>query len=249
MSRTLLVDPFKYETSDLEALSDLTNYYQWIVDEIRPCLGARLAEIGAGIGTFTHFLIAGHIAHQPVASLRAFEPAANLYPVLQRRLHERHADLVDEGRVVAQSDYFRGAPGEFDTVILVNVLEHIEDDLACFREVHAALSPGGRIVIFVPALRWLFSELDRAVGHYRRYHKNQLHQALEASNFKIIKSSYFDVLGVLPWYLLNVLGRATTVNPRLARLYDRVGVPLTRWVEQLYSPAFGKNLLLIGEKR
>ena len=249
MSGSLSSHSFNYVTSDLEALSDLKNYYQWILDEIQPFLGDRLAEIGAGIGTFTNFLVANHISQRPGATLMAFEPASNLYPVLQSRLQDMHADLVAQGRLAAKCDYFRGAAGEFETIILVNVLEHIEDDIACFRETYASLCPGGRIVIFVPAMHWLFSELDRVVGHYRRYSKHQLEQAVEGARFRIIKSIYFDLWGAVPWYLFCVLGRSTSINPRLARLYDRLGVPITRRLEKIHSPPFGKNLLLIGEKK
>jgi hypothetical protein len=108
--------------------------------------------------------------------------------------------------------------------------------------------PGGTFVVFVPALPWLYSALDRAVGHYRRYEKPHLEGLLRAGRFDVVKSRYMDCIGVLPWYLLNVVGGRTSINPRLAHLYDSWLVPVTRWIEELQNPWFGKNVLIVARK-
>jgi SAM-dependent methyltransferase len=235
-------------TPDLEALADLENYPQWIVDEIKPYLGARLAEIGAGIGTITKRIADGHLQHLPEARLEAFEPAGNLYRRLQEQLNHSYPELVGNGRLVATRGYFESSPERYDTVIMINVLEHIEEDQATLQQVFRSLTPDGRVVVFVPALSWLYSPYDKAVGHYRRYEKEQLEGLFKKSGFELLKAKYLDCLGMLPWYLFYVLGRSQSMNRDLAQLYDRWVVPVTRWIEERHPPVLGKNILIVGRK-
>jgi len=235
-------------TASLLALDDLENYYRWLFEEVRPFFGERLAEIGAGIGTFTVRLVRSHVSCHPTARLEVFEPEGNLYRHLQKRLESVHPDLVRAGRLTTTHGVFRSSPERFDTVIMINVLEHIEDDQASIRAAYDALLPGGTFVVFVPALPWLYSALDKAVGHYRRYEKPHLERLLHAGRFNVVKSQYMDTMGVLPWYLLNVIGRRTSINPHLAQLYDTWFVPFTRWIESLLNPWFGKNVLIVARK-
>jgi SAM-dependent methyltransferase len=239
---------FQYLTSDLEALAGLRNYYRWIFSEIRPFLGGRIAEVGAGIGTFTRVLLDNHVTASTEARLDAFEPARNLYHSLVTTLERGHRPVMDADRLVTHNLSFTSAPGQYDTVIMINVLEHIEDDVGFVRTVREALAPSGRFIIFVPAGPWLYSELDRSVGHYRRYTRATIDGLMRKSEFDILKTQYMDVLGVVPWYLVHVLGKSRHINPTMARLYDRVCIPLTRGLERVWTPAFGKNLLLVGEK-
>jgi len=238
----------EYLTASLLALDDLENYYRWLVEEVRPFFGERLVEIGAGIGTFTAWLVRTHMSCHPTSRLEVFEPEESLFQHLRKRLETAHPDLLRAGRLTTTNGVFPSSPERFDTVIMINVLEHIEDDQASIRAAYHALVPGGRFVVFVPALPWLYSALDRAVGHYRRYEKPSLEGLLRAGKFEVVKSKYMDGMGVLPWYLLNVVGRRTSINPRLAHLYDRWFVPFTRWVEGLRDPWFGKNILVVARK-
>jgi hypothetical protein len=75
-----------------------------------------------------------------------------------------------------------------------------------------------------------------------------LEQIMRAGGFEVVAAKYMDCLGVLPWYLLNVIGGSTSINPRLARLYDRWFVPVTRWIEQFGPPRIGKNILIVARK-
>ena len=235
-------------TASLLALDDLEDYYRWLFEEVRPFFGERLVEIGAGIGTFTVQLVRSHVSCHPMARLEVFEPEGSLYRHLRKRLENAHPDLLRAGRLTTTNGVFRSSPERFDTVIMINVLEHIEDDQASIRAAYHALVPGGTFVVFVPALPWLYSALDRAVGHYRRYEKPHLERLLRAGRFEVVTSKYMDCVGVLPWYLLNVIGRRTSINPHLAHLYDTWFVPVTRWLEGLRNPWFGKNVLIVVRK-
>jgi len=235
-------------TASLDKLAALENYYRWILEEIRPFLGNRLAEIGAGIGTFTEFLVAAHLTSNPATCLAAFEPSEHYYRKLYEKLLGRYPDLLQAGRLTTTQGYFHASSEGFDTIVMINVLEHIENDLDAVRTVHEALAPGGTYIAFVPALPWLYSPFDQAVGHYRRYEKTHLEEVFRKGGFAVVTAKYMDCLGVLPWYLLNVIGGSQSINPRLARLYDTWFVPVTKWVEGLGEPCVGKNILMVGRK-
>lgn len=235
-------------TSDLEALVGLENYHAWILDEIHPYLGTRLVEIGGGLGTFTKLLVNAHLLPHPAARLEVVEPTGAFCLRLRDDLQHAYPDLIRAGRLAVTEQHFQPSPDRCDTVIMINVLEHIQDDQELARAVYHSLSPGGTFVVYSPALPWLYSPHDKIVGHYRRYEMIQLEQILCKEGFAVVKAKYMDCMGVLPWYLLNVIGGSTSINPHLARLYDTWFVPITRWMEGREGPCIGKNILMVGRK-
>ncbi|MBF0308045.1 MAG: class I SAM-dependent methyltransferase [Magnetococcales bacterium] len=226
---------FSYDGDDLEVLSELPNYQQWILDSFRPHLRGCCWEIGAGLGAISALLL------PHVERLHLVEPAPNLHRALQRRFADQPRVTLHAGD--AASFLADAAVPRPDCVVMVNVLEHIEDDAATLRAIRQRLPAGGQLLLFVPALPFLFSRLDRELGHFRRYTRHNLRRLAEEAGFTIERLDYFDLLGILPWWLVNTLAGSTRFDPRATRLYDRVGVPLTRSLEGLVSPPLGKNLL------
>lgn len=229
----------KYFGRDLEAMSFATNYHKWIIDEFKPYLGDKTAEVGAGTGNFSELLIDEHIKH-----LVAFEPSANIYPFLKDRLSE-NSKIETINRFFGDECYnFEKC---FDSVVYVNVLEHVEDDEKELSYVYKALRIGGHALIFVPALSFLYSEFDKSLGHFRRYHKQDLAKLIQRVGFKIIKVKYFDFVGIIPWYIAFVLLKKSITGGPVS-LYDRLVVPFMQKVEGVIVPPIGKNLLLIAQK-
>lgn len=230
----------EYSGDELAALADMPNYYDWILSHFRPHLGGRAVEFGAGIGTISSVIAPA------VESLELVEPS----PRFARTLNERFADTAHvtvsgstfEASVVRMPDESR------DAAVLVNVLEHIEDDVAALRDLYRILAPGGRLLLFVPALPALYSEFDRRVGHFRRYRLKPLRHAVASSGFEIVVGRYFDSVGALSWWLINKVARATTIDSRMASLYDRAFVPPLRLLEGVVAPPVGKNIVLVARK-
>jgi SAM-dependent methyltransferase len=135
-----------------------------------------------------------------------------------------------------------------DVVVLVNVLEHIEDDRCALTQLFRILRPGGHLLIFVPALQVLMSKLDLMFGHFRRYSRTELACKVMEAGGDVVVCRYFDFLGTLPWLVLNKLLGATSFNPRLAQINDRLIVPISRAAERVISPPFGKNVILVARK-
>ena len=233
-------DTFEYDGNDLEALSVLKNYQDWIFARVAPWLGGTAAELGAGIGSFSAMLA------DRVESLDAIEPSAALHARLKQ-----NAGALGNVRVLthtAESWLAAAPPAHYDCVVMINVLEHIRDDAAVLDGIFAALRPGGRLIVFVPALQFLFSNIDRQVGHFRRYERAALKSVLTGAGFRIADLRFFDILGILPWLVMNTWLGKTELNPGMVGLYDRIGVPATRAFESIVTPPIGKNLIAVAVK-
>ena len=231
--------PIQYEGRDLEAMFAAPGYCSWILSQFESYLGNTVAEIGAGSGNFSSQLIT-----KVKGRLVAIEPSAQMFSLLERR-------FSGDSRVICEPHFFADVAGKyrgtFDSIVYANVLEHVKDDLRELMDAHAGLKPGGYLCVFVPALPFLFSEFDASVGHHRRYTKEQLAALMHEANFEVVKLRYFDIAGILPWFFfMKVLH--WTLTPGRAGLYDRIVVPIVRWIESLIPPPIGKNLVIVGQK-
>ncbi len=231
-----------YVGRDLEALSGMVHYYGWIVDHFAPHARGSMIEYGPGNGTVSSRL------RPRVEKLDLVEPSPNLVVILRDRFGGDAAVAVRDQTL--ETHVVASAADSYDCAVLVNVLEHIADDTAALREIHRVLRPGGALLLFVPALPFLFSRLDAFYGHFRRYRRDDLVGLVRAAGFDVASARYLDLLGVAPWWLLNTVGGCIAFNPFMVRLYDRFGVPLTRFVENLLPTVpFGKNVILIARKK
>ncbi len=234
-----------YAGKDLEAMSFASSYHKWILEVFRPHLGARVVEVGAGTGLFSEMLL----ELQP-KSLSLIEPSKRMFD----QLHERMRQINPESDVTTYNATFSEVAAEVrrdqrpDSVIYVNVLEHIDDDEAELGLVHKTLDKRGRLFIFVPALEWLFGTLDVEVGHFRRYNKRDIETKCRRAGFKIIQCRYFDLAGVAPWWINYRLLKLHKIQVGAVKLYDRYVVPVSKAFESRVIPPIGKNLLLIAEK-
>jgi hypothetical protein len=190
----------------LEIMNTANNYNHWIVEEIKPYLGKVNAEVGAGIGSISK-LIAPH-----VEKLIAFEPDETLIPILRNNINGR-AEIINSTLTPIQ---------RLDSLIYINVLEHIENDRLELKKAYNILKQDGCLIVFVPALQWLYSDFDKSIGHYRRYYKKELVNLIENTGFKIVKAKYFDFPGILPWFI-NFTLLKKHLNISNIRLYDKVG--------------------------
>ena len=234
-----------YAGTDLEAMSFAVNYHRWILSIFEPYLGTRVVEVGAGKGSFSELLL-----ERRLESLSLVEPSTAMYQQLCRRMEELNPSVT----VKTYNDVFDNVAEQIrsserpDSIIYVNVLEHIENDVSELKVINNTLSVGGRLFIFVPALRWLQGSMDQQLGHFRRYTRTELEKKCAASGFRVITSRYFDVLGVLPWWVKYRLLQSKEMEPAAVRFYDQRVVPVAKTLESSLTPPIGKNVLLIAEK-
>src|SRR5437764_13578611 len=220
-------------------------YNRWMFDRLRPWVGRRVLEIGAGIGNMSAFLMDQTRVDRVVLT--------DTEPVYLGRLRERFGEggrphvSVAELRLPAVSPALLAE--RLDTVVCLNVLEHIEDDAASLRAMHDLLRPGGgkggRLVLLVPALRVLYGTLDEALGHFRRYVPDELAAQLRTAGFRVRHLEYFNLAGVPGWWLGGRLLRRRLIPTGALRWYEAL-VPLFR-LERLLPWRIGQSLIAIGE--
>jgi glycosyltransferase involved in cell wall biosynthesis len=220
----------------LRRVGALRRYTAFLWELMRPYVGRRVLEVGAGTGIMTRYLATRE-------RLVATDVDAEHLALLERtfadnpRVDVRRLDL---GRV-GESDL---PPASFDTVVCSNVLEHIQDDRAALEGLRKLLVPGGRVVLIVPALHALYGSIDRAIGHHRRYTREEIGTVLSSAGLRVEHVSYFNLLGVPGWYLNARILRRRTLPGLQARLNDRL-VPLLR-LERRLGPPVGMSLLAVG---
>ena len=174
----------------LARLNRAPRFTKWMADTIRPYLGERVLEIGAGIGNLTANLVP-----------RSVYWASDVNPHYLERLKR-----LKQSRPYMQVQYTDASAGEtypaeqFDTVICLNVVEHLEDDVRALSNIRGSLQKNGRAIILVPNGPGLYGSLDRALGHYRRYTRTQLLEACERAGFRVEKVLKFNRIGAPGWW-------------------------------------------------
>lgn len=214
-------------------------YYRWILGHFQPFLGKRIVEIGAGTGNFAKLLVES----APSSEFFLFEPAANLFPLLHGRFESNSRVRTYNDSVDAKAESL--CP---DTVVMVNVLEHIEDDSGYLRRIYSLLQEAGHLLLFVPALPAIYGSLDRAFEHFRRYRKAELCAAVTEAGFQTLGIRYFNLVGVAAWYFSGKILNRTTVPARDVRFYDRWIVPPSALLERWKEPPVGQSLVAVAQK-
>jgi glycosyltransferase involved in cell wall biosynthesis len=214
-------------------------YNDWVWSLIAPHVGDRVLEVGCGVGSFTSYLR----NHELVVATD--NRASYLAVVRDRFLH--HDNIAVEQVDWAQPDLGALRQRRFDTILCQNVLEHIEHDDDALATFASLLPVGGRLVLQVPAMPALYGEIDRALGHYRRYDRDGVVAQLERQGFAIETARYINLPGVVGWYVNSRLLRRRTVPGLQTRIASAL-VPMLR-LEQRLAPRRGMALIVVGRKQ
>lgn len=235
-------DKVVYVGKDLEAMSFAVNYHRWILEEFRPFLGRHLVEVGAGTGSFSEMLL-----DERPETLALIEPS-EMFEFLRQNI----AQFDTAARVEYFQTIFTRAAANLrpapDTILYVNVLEHIEDDRGELAKVYETLAPGGHCLVFVPALQALYGPFDEKIGHFRRYTKREVADKARGAGFRVEKLKYFDFVGIFPWFVKYKLLKSDSLAPGAVDAYDKYAVPVTKRFERLLPLPVGKNILAVLKK-
>jgi SAM-dependent methyltransferase len=221
-------------TETLDLLESAVGYNDWIASRIRPWLGARNLEIGAGTGTITASVVddSGFELVEPVQGLR-------------RILAERFADRPN---VVLGAEDFFDAAGEYDCIYSSNVLEHVPDYLAFIAHGSRLLAPGGHFVAVVPAHAWLMSDFDESIGHFRRFGGREAAEvrAMIADGdlpLELVRWRHFNPVGALGWLVKMRWMGQREVRPADIRMNERL-MPIHRLMDRI-NLGFGQSLCFV----
>ena len=239
MIRFWLIDDLyrddEYGSHILVALERTRRFNAWMGETLRPHIGDRVLEIGAGIGNLTNQLIprelfvASDINPNYLHYLRSYSAGKPYLRVME----------VD----ATKPDHFTDLEGQFDTVVMLNVLEHVDDPAQTLHNVRAALEEGGRAIILVPQHPWLFGSLDEVLGHRERYTRQRFEQSLTEAGFQTEQMFDFNRFSVPGWWLNARVFRRKRFSRLQLKLVDTL-MPLLKRIDR-FLPWSGASLIAI----
>ncbi len=220
----------------LDLLKDTYNYNHWIFSLLRTFLGKDVVEVGSGTGNITRFLLS-------CERVTCLEPEPSRAQQLQE-LGKKHLNLrIIESSLEAFGRDNLSTDG-VDTVVCLNVLEHIDDDESAVGKMLGLLRPGGSLLLYVPACPWSFGAMDKAMGHHRRYTRSAIKALARTANARVVVSRYVNFPGLIGWWWAGVVLREGRIDLKKARLMDRF-VPYVSALERLIRPPVGQSLFAV----
>jgi SAM-dependent methyltransferase len=223
----------------LEIMQAAPRYNRWQYSRVAPFLGRRICEVGSGIGNMSTLLLGG------APELLVLTDTDSYYREALRHHFDRHHQVVVEELTLpdaAAASRFRHY--QLDTVVALNVIEHIAEDLEALRCIRNMLRPQGRAVILVPALQGLFGSLDRELGHQRRYTRKGLNELMRNAGFRLERAFYFNLVGVFGWWVNARLRKVPRLPLGQLRYFDSL-VPALQLEDRIPLP-FGQSVIAIG---
>jgi len=233
-------DPKNVGHVTLARMGKLEPYNRWLADRFEKSLGQRVLEIGAGFGNMTRHLT-------PREMIIASDLDAVALEYLRGAFRDDPSIRIASYRFPLQPGQRRELEGlALDTVVCLNVLEHIEDDVSTLADLLSILRPGGRLVLIVPAHARLYSSLDVHLRHFRRYEKPELEKKIRDAGFVLEDCRFLNRPGVFGWYVNGRVLRRR-VLPRGQLSLFKLVLPLLR-SEETNPPSWGLSLLAIARK-
>ena len=214
-------------------------YYAWIASVLRPFLGRRTLELGAGPGLLSEHL-SDFDLYVTSETWAPFHRDLEKLCVARQDMRVLRMDVSElNGRREELQAY------RLDSVFSTNMLEHIKDDIDALRDMAAVVGSAGRVVNLVPAFRALYGEADRSVGHFRRYERAEIIAKMQAAGFVVEKVFFFNQAGVLAWWLTNKVLRSKNTTSGQFKLFNMF-VPFFRVAERVLPTVAGSCLIAVG---
>ena len=233
-------DRYNYPGQELVLFDKVINWKKYFSSYIKPFIGNNVLEAGSGIGSNTPLLNDG-TAHK----WTLLEPDEGMSKILQSK---KETQPGFSNCVVFNGTIFELNPSEkYDTIIYIDVLEHIEDDRKEMMKATGLLQPKGHLVILVPAFNFVFSPFDKAIGHYRRYTSRTL-KAVMPDTLKLVQLDYMDSLGLFASVANKFFLKQTYPSAEQLRTWDKFMIPVSKWADKIFFHSFGKSILGIWKK-
>ncbi len=235
---------YKSGTDTLEVISEAGNFNQWMYDTIKPYCSGNILEVGSGIGNISQYFLNDNfeislsdLSNDYFKILETkFNGFSNLKGLFTLDFAEKELELKYPHLI-----------GQFDTVFALNVLEHVPDHEQSIRNCHKLLKPGGNLVILVPAFQSLYNQFDVALEHQRRYTPKTIKKVMSIPGFSIIHTQFFNVPGILGWYVSGKLMGKDAIPGDQMKLYDQL-VPLWKVADWFLRPFFGLSVISVAKK-
>jgi SAM-dependent methyltransferase len=231
---------FHYVGSELDLFAAVKNWKAYWSSSIKPFLAGDVLEVGAGIGSNTALLSPGATGRWV-----CLEPDPNLSASLRENLKSVQGPPRFESvcGTLASLD-----PSEmFDTIVYIDVLEHIEGDAAELRLAAERLRPGGCAIVLSPAHQWLYTPFDAAIGHFRRYNRSSLRKA-SPPGMKTERIFYLDACGIAASSMNQLFLRQSMPTAKQLKVWDTWIIPVSRIVDPILGHSVGKSIVGVWRK-
>ncbi|QEC41603.1 class I SAM-dependent methyltransferase [Pseudobacter ginsenosidimutans] len=236
-------DPAGLET--LEQFAQAKQFNRWLYDAIAPWCRGEVLEVGSGIGNLSAFFLDHGL------TLTATDLRKEYCHLLQKQFgnHPGLQQVVNLDLVAPDfNTRYSALSNSFDTVVALNVVEHIRNDDLAIAHCHQMLKPGGNAVILVPAYQWLYNPFDKELGHFKRYSAKRLSGLLERQGFEVTNTRYFNAAGIFGWWLSGSLLRKKIIPASQLKTFNKL-VPLFRLIDQITFHRLGLSVIAIGRKK
>jgi len=223
----------------LEAIGTSEKYNFWIYSHLKDYLRGDVLDIGSGLGDIIQFydtpsvnkIIAADYADEMIDHLGGRFACNKKYQPLKLDIAADHLEVY--------LPHF-----SFDTISCINTLEHITDDIKALKNMHKLLKRGGRLVLLVPAFPQIYGTFDSLVGHFRRYTKKTLREAINQTPFKITGQYYTNFFGVFTWFLAGRVLKQKSFNSKTCQKLDKI-VPILKALESGIKPPIGQSVVTV----
>jgi 2-polyprenyl-3-methyl-5-hydroxy-6-metoxy-1,4-benzoquinol methylase len=231
------------EQQTLNAISRAAKFNRWMYDTIKPYCHGRILEVGSGIGNISSFFVDDNFDitlsdiddHYLQTLKNKYAGASNVRKIIFLDLQQDNFQ-----------DSYATMNDSFDTVFLLNVLEHLKEDCQALHNCRKLLKTGGTLIVLVPAYSWLYSKLDKKLRHYRRYTLAALQSLFNKNQLSVRRQFYFNALGIVAWLYAKIF-RLSVVPTGEMNLYNKL-VPFAKIVDRLVVSKIGLSAIIIGEK-
>jgi SAM-dependent methyltransferase len=225
----------------LGIMASAPRYNAWQYESIAPYLGRRVLEVGSGIGNISRYLVgAGR-------DLVVLTDTDEWYREQLRASYGSDPTVVIDSLTLPDDRaVLEYAPHRLDTVVALNVVEHIPDDVGALRTMGQMVGRGGRVVVLVPAMEWLFGSLDEELQHQRRYSRRTLQDTVQAAGLRVEALLWLNFAGILGWWWNAKVRRTSRIPLGQLRKFDAL-VPLLRMERYLPLPC-AQSLIVVGVK-
>ena len=224
---------FAYPGKELETFSQARNWRSYWATALRPYIAGDVLEVGAGIGANT-----AYINHSQVRSIHCLEPDPALATQLRSVVRGTPGIVVSVGTICSLAGRL------FDTILYIDVLEHIEDDKLELARAVRVLRPGGRLIVLAPAYQALYSPFDKAIGHYRRYDRRSL-MACSPPSCRLEKADYLDCVGVIASSANKAVLKQSVPALWQMMLWDKFMIPVSKVLDPLLGYQLGKSVVAV----
>lgn len=224
-------------TSTLESMSQAGFYNKWILNKFKKYLKGEILEVGCGIGNFTKTL-----------SQYGKVTAIDIDDYLIKTANENVQSAIQTGYGDIEKGKYFFKDKQFDTIVCINVLEHIKDDTTSLRNIQKLLKKNGNLILLVPIYDFLYSEIDKAVHHYRRYNPKTLIKKIEETGFTIILSRKLNFLGAIGWLISGKILKNKQITENKIKIFNLIA-PFFLKLEDLFEPLISTSVLIIAQKK